>query len=239
VQFVSCGRALPGHEILIVDDEGKSLPDRHVGEIIFRGPSVAAGYLNNPEATQEIFSKLGLKTGDLGYLTDGELFVTGRKKDVLILNGRNYDPQTVEWAAAEIPGVRKGNVVAFTRPTQTTEELVIVAETREKETAPLVQKVRNHVQGLLSLPVADVMLLGPGALPKTSSGKLQRRKTRAQYLDGTLGKEGVRTMGSRGDALVVAKHVASSLVSRVRHGIKNRASTLLGSDVDESSSEQR
>ena len=225
VEFVSCGWVWPDHEIKILDDEGNRLPDRHVGEIVFSGPSVAAGYFENPEATARSFRPDGLRTGDLGYLADGELFVTGRKKDLIILNGRNYDPQSIEWVVAEIPGVRQGNVIAFSRPGQTTEELVVVAETKEKEDLQaLAHAIREAVRENHAMNPADVVLLPAGALPKTTSGKLQRQKARAQYLEGTLGVEGVRTMGDRGQTLTLAKHVARSAMTRMRHAVARRAS---------------
>jgi fatty-acyl-CoA synthase len=186
VAFVPCGRPIAGHRILIVDDEGNPLPERHIGEVLFQGPSVAAGYHGDAEATRRSFTAQGLRTGDCGYLADGILYVTSRKKDLLIINGRNHDPQTVEWAAAEVPGLRKGNVVAFTRPGRATEELVIVAELRGGNAATVARQVRGHIQTKLSLPVAEILLLEPGELSKTSSGKLKRSKTRQQYLEGAL-----------------------------------------------------
>ncbi len=184
--FVPCGRPIAGHRILIVDDEGNLLPERHIGEVVFQGPSVAAGYHGDPEATRRSFTADGLRTGDCGYLADGVLYVTSRKKDLLIVNGRNHDPQTVEWAATEVPGLRKGNVVAFTRPGPATEEVVLVAELRTGDAAAVARQVRSHIQTTLSLPVAEILLLALGELPKTSSGKVKRSKTRQQYLDGVL-----------------------------------------------------
>ena len=228
LEYVICGRALPEHEVVIIDEHGKRLPDRLVGEIVFRGPSVAVGYFEDPANTEAVFTADGLRTGDLGYLVDGELYVTGRKKDIIILNGRNYDPQTVEWLAADVEGVRKGNVIAFSRPGTQTEELVIVAETRSDDPAPeLAQQIREAVRQELFLNAADVVLVKKGSLPKTSSGKLKRSETRRQYLDGQLGGGGVRTLGHQGPALTVAKHLARSMVSRVRHSVRHRASDLL------------
>lgn len=186
VAFVPCGRPAAGHRVLVVDDDGNPLPERHIGEVVFQGPSVAAGYHEDPEATRRSFTPRGLRTGDCGYLADGILYVTSRKKDLLIVNGRNHDPQTVEWTAAEVPGLRKGNVVAFTRPGRSTEEVVIVAELRDGDAAAVARRVRSRVQVTLSLPVADVLLVSPGELPKTSSGKVRRNKTRQQYLQGFL-----------------------------------------------------
>ncbi len=223
VEFVSCGWVFPDHTITIMDDDGNVLPDRQVGEIVFGGPSVAAGYFENPEATAKTFRKDGLRTGDLGYLANGELFVTGRKKDLIILNGRNYDPQSIEWVVAEIPGVRQGNVIAFSRPGNNTEELVVVAETKEKEDlAALATAIREAIRENHQMNAADIVLLPAGALPKTTSGKLQRQKARAQYIEGSLGVEGVRTMGDRGQTLTLAKHVARSAMTRVRHAVVKR-----------------
>ena len=228
VEFVSCGWAFPYHTVRIVDDEGRTLPDRKVGEIVFTGPSVAAGYFENPEATQKSFRDDGLRTGDLGYIVDGEIFVTGRKKDLIILNGRNYDPQSIEWVVADVDGIRMGNVIAFSRPSNNTEELVIVAETKTGgDIEKMVNEVRTRIRENFQMNPADVVLLPAGALPKTTSGKLQRQKARQQYLDGTLGVEGVRTMGEKGAKLTLARHFAQSTLSRVRHAVVKRASGLL------------
>ncbi|MET7357240.1 fatty acyl-AMP ligase [Streptomyces sp. NPDC005562] len=194
VAFVPCGRPIAGHRILIVDDAGNVLPERHIGEVVLQGPSVAAGYHGDAEATRRSFTAGGLRTGDCGYLAEGVLHVTSRKKDLLIINGRNHDPQTVEWAAAEVPGLREGNAVAFTRQGRATEEVVIVAELRGGDAATVARQVRGHIQARLSLPVADVLLLAPGELPKTSSGKVRRSRTRQRYLEGTLPQPSPRTL---------------------------------------------
>ena len=221
LEVVSCGRPFPLHELSIQDEAGRKLPERAVGEICFKGPSVAVGYWKNPEATRA--AGMGpdgtgwLRTGDLGYLAKGELFISGRLKDILIVNGRNYHPQRIEWLVEEIPGVRKGSAVVFSRPGKASEEVVVAAETREPDLAALAATISARVSEELQLSVADVALVSPGALPKTSSGKLQRRKTRDQYLAGKLGKEGVRTAGAMGSRLLIAKHLAYSLVGRARH----------------------
>jgi len=219
--LVSCGKPFPGHEIGIFDDQGRRLPERHIGEIRFRGPSVAAGYFDNLEATRKAFLSDGwLCTGDLGYLADGEVYISGRKKDILIVHGRNYYPQGIEWQVEEVDGIRKGNVVAFSVPGEGTEEIVVVAETTEaspEKRQALANRVRSHLNSTMSLAPRDVVLLGVGQLPKTTSGKLQRRKTREQYLKETLGTEGVRTLGSTGERLSIARHLVMSLASRVSH----------------------
>ena len=226
LEFVSCGWALPEHSVHIVDERGRKMPDRVTGEIIFNGPSVTPGYFENQAATDAAFTDIGLHTGDMGYMVDGELFVTGRKKDLVILNGRNYDPHSIEWAVAEVDGVRKGNVVAFSTPGENTEHLVVVAEVRANQDVEALRlAVSKQIRDEFSLNPYDVRLVEAGVLPKTTSGKLQRRKTREMYLDRTLGVEGVRTLGDKGTAIKVAKHVARSMMSRVRHGVRRRVST--------------
>jgi fatty-acyl-CoA synthase len=213
LEIVSCGRWFPDHEVSIQDDDGRILPERHVGEICIRGPSIAAGYWENPAATRETFRGGWLHSGDLGYIAGGEVYVSGRIKDILIVNGRNYYPQRIEWLVEEVAGVRKGSAVVFTRPGAASEEIVVAAETRNEDLEGLRATIVSRVSEEFQLSVSDVALVAPGALPKTSSGKLQRRKTRDQYLRGTLGKEG--RGGNAG--LAVAKHFALSLVGRAQH----------------------
>jgi len=185
-EFVNCGRAFPGHDMAAFDAQGKRLGDREIGELWLSGPSVARGYFENPEATQATFGGGWLKTGDLGYLVEGEVFVVGRLKDILIIHGRNYDPQHLEWALDNFTDIRQGNVVAFSRPGESSEELVIVAESRATDKEALALQIRQHLSEQFQLACADVVIVPPSTLPKTSSGKLQRRKTRERYLAGTL-----------------------------------------------------
>ncbi len=216
-ELVCCGRAFTGHELQVVDDQRRPLAERQVGEIALRGPSVAPGYFEDPESTAASFEDGWLYTGDMGYLANGEVYIGGRKKDLIIINGRNYDPQRIEWVVEEVPGMRKGNAVAFSRSGTDTEELIVAAESRASDPEALKDAVRRKVHAELQLAVSEVVLIAPGALPKTSSGKVQRHKVRAQYLAGALGAEGVRTTGARGRRFVVAKHLALSLVGRARH----------------------
>src|SRR5262249_4487550 len=157
--LVSCGAAFPGHEIGVFDEDGRRLPERRIGEIRYRGPSVAAGYYENLEATRKAFLPDGwLCTGDLGYLADGEIYISGRRKDILIVHGRNYYPQGIEWQVEEVDGIRKGNVVAFSVPGEGSEEVVVVAETTEADPAmrlALGQRVKSHLNGTLSLVPRD------------------------------------------------------------------------------------
>ncbi|MGX1776933.1 AMP-binding protein [Nocardia brasiliensis] len=185
--IVSCGPPLAGHQIVVRDDVGEPVAERSIGEIWVRGPSIAHAYLGAVSATHHTFRPDGwLRTGDLGYLADGELFVTGRVKDLLILNGRNIDPQRVEWVAETVAGVRAGGVVACTRPGSGSEELVVVAECRTADTTEIPAALREAVAAALGIPVHDVVTVAPGTLPRTTSGKPRRQETRRRYLEGAL-----------------------------------------------------
>lgn len=185
-----CGHALPGHAIRIVDAAGRVLPERRVGRIQFRGPSATAGYFENPAATAKLFDGDWLNTGDLGYLADGELFVTGREKDLIIRGGHNIHPQELEEAVGRIAGVRAGNVVVFpaTDARAGTERLVVLAETRAttESHARIRAEVERLAVELTGLPADDVVLAPPGTVLKTSSGKLRRTACRTAYERGEL-----------------------------------------------------
>jgi fatty-acyl-CoA synthase len=233
LELVSVGRAFPDHELAIFDDDDRRLGEREIGEIRLRGPSTAAGYFRNPDQSRVVFggerNDGWLRTGDLGYLADGQLYISGRKKDILIVHGRNYYPQGIEWLVEEVPGIRKGNVVAFSIPGATSEEVVVVAETQEADAAKrvaLASAIKRHINEAMALAVGDVTLVGVGELPKTTSGKLQRSKTREQYLAGTLGTEGVRSLSTSAQRIALARHFATSMMSRIRH----RLGTRLGFD---------
>ncbi len=191
VDVVCCGRPFPGHGLRIVDGERRPLPEREVGEIELQGPSVMQGYWNDPERTQETLVDGWLRTGDLGYLVDGELYVCGRVKDLIIIHGRNYHPQDIEWQASQVEGVRRGNVIAFGlhHAELGREYVVVAAEVRQPDEAgeALQQRVHGQILAALALKVDEVVLLPPGSLPKTSSGKLQRSKAAELFARGELG----------------------------------------------------
>jgi 1-acyl-sn-glycerol-3-phosphate acyltransferase len=193
LRFVSCGRPLADHEVQVVDAGGMPLGERRQGRIVFRGPSVTLGYFRNPEATRAAVHDGWMDSGDLGYWADGELFVTGRVKDLIKKAGRNLCPQEVEELVGAIPGVRKGCVAAFGVPDPAigTERLVVVAESRETE--PLAgQRLRaavmDRVVAALGVPPDTVVIAKPRTVLKTSSGKLRRSATREAFLGGTLGR---------------------------------------------------
>jgi len=200
ISFVSSGKALPRHEVCIVDERRDEVPDRTEGYLWFRGPSATAGYYRNPKATEELFPRgpaidpgeyAWVNSGDRAYRADGEYYVTGRVKDIIIKGGRNLYPHEVEELAARVQGIRKGCIVAFGLKDEAsgTEKLVIVAETRERDAArraALASAVTDLVSRGLGLPPDRVELIPPGSIPKTSSGKLRREETRQLYLAGTL-----------------------------------------------------
>ena len=191
VTFVSCGVPLPGHQVRIVAADGRPLPERVEGRVEFRGPSVTSGYFRNPEATAAVLHEGWMDSGDLGYRVGAELYVTGRRKDVIIKAGRNLYPQEVEQLVGEVPGIRKGCVAAFGvgDPAIGTERLVVVAETRTRDPEArtrLEAAVRERVVDALGLPADTVSLAAPGAVLKTSSGKIRRSATREAWLRGDL-----------------------------------------------------
>lgn len=212
VAQVSCGQVARSLSAVIVDAEaGAELPDGHVGEIWLHGDNVTAGYWDRPDETRRAFgarlrsrlehgSHAGptpadsawLRTGDLGFYLDGELYVTGRTVDLMVLGGRGHYPQDIEaTVAAASPMVRGGYVVAFAAPGDSADQLVIVAEratgTGRKDPGPAIAAIRAAVQRVHGVSAADVRFVRAGAIPRTTSGKLGRTACREQYAAGTLG----------------------------------------------------
>ena len=228
VRLVSCGKKFEDHDIQVfASDDADSttpLPEDHVGELRIKGPSVMKGYWEDVERSREAFAGEWLKTGDLGLLHGGHVFICGRSKEVIIVNGRNYYPQDIEWEASHVEGVRKGNVIAFGARDNTErdrERVVIAFEVQDaskiidpkelvRQNQPLVSAVRKAVLDGMNLSLDDVVPLAPGVLPKTSSGKLQRAKTRELYESGALLE---RKSARDEDKLSVLKEAAKSQLS--------------------------
>ncbi|MGE0152119.1 MAG: fatty acyl-AMP ligase [Reyranellaceae bacterium] len=191
--FAICGGPLPGHALEVRGERGRTLPDRRIGRIFVRGPSVTPGYFNQPEATEAVLGKDGwLDTGDLGYLVDGEVVVTGRAKDLIIVNGRNIWPQDLEWAVEALAGLRRGDVAAFAVPDDERggEEVVVLVQARLTEVKAR-DELRRAIEGAVREQAAidcRVVLVPPHALPQTSSGKLSRSRARSNYLQGVYGQ---------------------------------------------------
>jgi 1-acyl-sn-glycerol-3-phosphate acyltransferase len=193
IDFVSCGVPLPGHEIRVVDAAGRELGDRQEGSIQFRGPSATQGYLRAPEKTAALFHDGWLETGDKGYLAEGELYVTGRIKDIIIRAGRNLYPDEIEDAVGDLDGIRKGQVAVFASEDMRTasERLVVLAESRQRDPAKrerLRQQVAALVSDLMGAPPDEVVLALPGAVVKTPNGKVRRSTCRQLYESGRLGR---------------------------------------------------
>jgi 1-acyl-sn-glycerol-3-phosphate acyltransferase len=195
LRFVGCGYPLPGHEIRIVDATGAELGERREGRLQFRGPSATSGYFRNPEATRQLFDGDWLDSGDMAYIAEGEIFITGRAKDMIIRAGRNVYPQELEEAVGDLDGVRKGCVAVFgsADPDSGTERLVVLAETRESDDearARLADEIQNATVDLVGMPADDVALVPPHTVPKTSSGKIRRAAGRELYERGKVGRRG-------------------------------------------------
>lgn len=189
--FVSEGIAIEGHAIRIVDDKIISLEERHVGNVQFRGPSAMQGYYRNPTATAAVYFDGWWGTGDLGYIADGELFITGRKKDLIIKAGRNFVPESIEEVVGNIQGIRKGCVIAFgvTDSSIGTEKLIIAAESKLtdlSEKKKLEDEITEKVVVNIGIPPDQVVIVPLRKIPKTSSGKLQRSQCKESFLKGDL-----------------------------------------------------
>ena len=194
-EIVACGRPLPGHEIRIVDATGHELPERQQGRLQFKGPSSTAGYFRNTEKTARLFDGEWLESGDLAYIARGEIFITGRSKDVIIRAGRLIHPAPVEDAIGRINGITAGAVVLFGAPDPVagTERLIAMAESASTDPATrthLAETVKARAASMLGEPVDEVVILPRRAIPKTSSGKVRRFQARDNYLAGH--PEGIR-----------------------------------------------
>jgi fatty-acyl-CoA synthase len=188
--FVRCGGALSGHSVEIRDSADRVLPERRIGRICIKGPSLMRGYFENPSATAAVLGEDGwLDTGDMGYLLDGEIVVTGRSKDLIICNGRNIWPQDLEWAVESLPGLRPGCVAAFgIDDDDKGERVVIVAECRLTDRAAkaeLEREIAAKIHRTAGVE-CEVLLVPTRSLTFTSSGKLSRAAAKTDYLAGRL-----------------------------------------------------
>lgn len=187
VTLMSSGRALPNVRLRILDERGKDVAERVVGEIAIQSDCMLTGYFNRPEITKKAFLDGWYLTGDLGYLADGELFVTGRKKDMIIVGGKNIYPQDLEALVSDVPGVHAGRVVAFGLFNETagTEEVVIIAEVETEdleERRQITEAIRVMVSKNSAIVPRQILLVGPKWILKTSSGKVARSSNRDKYM---------------------------------------------------------
>lgn len=190
--FVRCGPVLPGHDAEIRAADGTVLPERGLGRIFVRGPSVMRDYFEQPEETARVLAADGwLDTGDLGYRIGDELVITGRAKDVIIVNGRNIWPQDLEWSAERVEGLRSGDAAAFSIDGGDAERIVVLLHCRPTDPAARAA-LKAAVAGALRQEhgaEAEVRLVPPRSLPQTSSGKLSRNRARQLFLAGAFGEE--------------------------------------------------
>jgi len=188
VRIVRCGTPFPGHSVRVVDEDFVELPERHVGAIVARGPSVMQGYFEQPEITEATLRDGWLVTGDLGYMANGSLYVCGRTKDVIIRQGRKYHPADLEAALSDVQGVAVSGVVVFALThVDDADEVVAVVETRAgARTTDLEEAVRRRIRETAGLDVDRVVLASPGTIPRTTSGKVRRSETRNRFEAGTL-----------------------------------------------------
>ncbi|MEM6989199.1 MAG: amino acid adenylation domain-containing protein, partial [Myxococcota bacterium] len=209
VELVGCGPPMPGHRVRIVETgTGRALPPGRVGEIWVSGPSVGAGIYRDPEGSRTAFGAelllsdghRYLRTGDLGFTHEGELFVVARLNDLIVIRGRNYYPDDIEKAVGQAhPELRVGATAAFLVEFAEEERLIIVQELRTpsgRDLEPIGRAIRESVARTLQLPIHAVVLTPPRTIPRTSSGKVQRQQTRALYLDGTLDGARLELRGS-------------------------------------------
>ena len=187
--IVNCGRAVEGMEIEVRGGDGALLPDREIGKVWVRGASVMAGYFRDPESTEACMVGGWLDTGDMGYLSAGYIFIVGRAKDMIIINGRNHWPQDIEWAVEQLPGFKAGDIAAFAILGPSGEEqpavLVHCRISDLAERGRLRDDIRERVRAITGIsPVVE--LIAPRTLPRTSSGKLSRTKARILYLSGEI-----------------------------------------------------
>ena len=187
IEIVACGRPVPGHEIRIVDDAGRELAERREGRLEFRGPSATSGYFRNEAKTRELFRDGWLDSGDRAYMANGDVFITGRIKDIIIRAGQHIYPHELEEAVGDIAGLVKGGVAVFgvADPASGTERIVILAETTQVDAAErdaLKARARTVVTDIVGSPPDDIVLVQPGTVPKTSSGKIRRAAAKERYL---------------------------------------------------------
>lgn len=188
LELVSVGRLLPGFELRIIGPDGRDLPAGYIGEIKIRGPSVFGGYYRAPQATAEAFADGWYLTGDLGFVHDNDVYVTGRSKDIIIAYGRNYYAHDIEALVSGVEGIKAGRVVAFGvyNHVSGSEDVVIVAEANDTENKQrMISAVRSAVAGGLGLTISLVTLVSSRWLIKTTSGKLSRAQNREKYLQMT------------------------------------------------------
>ena len=227
LEVVSCGAPLPRHEIRVIDEAGREVPARIEGRIEFRGPSATAGYYRNPSATERLFRGDWLDTGDVGYIAEGELFLTSRAKDLIKRGGHNIHPYDLEAAVGDVPGIRKGCVAVFgtTDRASGTERAIVVAETNRSDAASRAA-LRDRIMALAAIhlngPADDVLLVPAHTVLKTSSGKIRRAACRELY------EKGLLKSPHRAVWLQVARLVGRALAAKLHRGAQALGQAVYG-----------
>ena len=186
--IVNCGKAAKDMKIEVRDADGNILPDRVIGKVWCTGPSLMVGYFRDPESTEACMQDGWLDTGDMGYLSNGYIYIVGRAKDMIIINGKNYWPQDIEWAVEQLPGFKAGDIAAFAVSNGGEETPAVLVQCRtsdEGERAKLREQIKDKVRSVTGMNCV-VELVPPRTLPRTSSGKLSRAKARNLYLSGEI-----------------------------------------------------
>ena len=224
IEIVSCGQAVPDHELRIVDDLGREVADRYEGCLEFRGPSATSGYFRNETKTRALIHDGWLDSGDRAYVANAEVFVTGRKKDIIIRAGQHIYPHELEGAIGDIAGLRKGGVAALGvfDAASGTERVIVVAETDETDPGAretLRAEAQRTATEIVGGPAEEIVLVAPGAVPKTSSGKIRRAAAKELYLDGRLS---TRERAFRWQILRLALESLGPQLSRLSRVLKDR-----------------
>jgi len=224
LRFVSSGSPLPGHQIRIVDPAGHELPERREGRLEFSGPSSTSGYYRDVDNTRKLFHQNWLDSGDLAYIANGEIYITGRTKDIIIRAGRNIYPHELEDAVGNIAGIRTGRVAVFgsVDARTATERLIVLAETRGKD-AGVREKLRTAINtlatDLVGAPPDEIVLAPPGTVLKTSSGKIRRAASRELFEKGEIGKR------QRSLPWQVTRLALASVLPQIRRAVNSLATT--------------
>ena len=219
LRFASSGPPVPGHQVRVVDPAGHELPERQEGQLQFRGPSSTSGYYRDAEKTRSLFQGDWLDSGDLAYMANGEVYITGRTKDIIIRAGRNIYPHELEEAVGLIAGIRTGRVAVFGSEDARsgTERLIVMAETHSTSAAGL-DKLRTEINALatdlVGAPPDDIVLAPPGTVLKTSSGKIRRAASREIFEKGNIGK------GQRSVSRQVARLALASITPQIRRSAR-------------------
>lgn len=227
--FVACGHPLLGHQIRVVDGSDRELGERQEGHVQFSGPSCTSGYYRNPEQTRQLLHGEWLDTGDYGYIAEGELYITGRVKDLIIRAGRNVYPYELEEAVGDLEGIRKGCVAVFgSRDERSgTERIIVLAETRVTDPAQrerLSARINELATELIDMPVDEVVLAPPQSVLKTSSGKIRRAASRELYERG--GRAGTRAVWWQ-----IVRLAWSATLPQARRSLRNISDLAYGAYV--------